>query len=350
MLRELKIENSIINEASKPFVIAEIGHNHQGSIDLCKKIIEAAAKAGADAVKLQKRNNKAQFTKKAYANSYNSENSFGKTYGEHREFLEFDKDQYVELINFSKKLGLIFISTAFDIPSLEFLIDVKVSAIKIASGDIVNHPLLLEASKANLPLIISTGASTFEEIDMAYKLISPQIKNFAFLQCTSSYPAKYQELNIRVITNLQEKYPETIIGFSSHENGISAPIAAYALGARIFEKHFTTDRTMKGTDQIFSLSPIGLEKLCRDLERMYYALGDGEKVVFESEKNPMKKQRKSLVASKFLAKGTKIKSSDIAYKVPNEGLLPYQVDLVMGKELLIDLDQDEYFKLEYLKN
>lgn len=350
MIRELRIENLIINEANKPFVIAEIGHNHQGSIDLCKKIIEAAEKAGASAVKLQKRNNKAQFTRKAYTNSYNSENSFGKTYGEHREFLEFDKEQYLELIDFSKKLGLVFISTAFDVPSLEFLIDVEVSAIKIASGDLVNHPLLFEASKSDLPLIISTGASTLEEIDMAYEIVSHQSKNFAFLQCTSSYPAKYEELNIRVIKTLQEKYPETIIGFSSHENGISAPIAAYALGARIIEKHFTTDRTMKGTDQIFSLSPTGLEKLCRDLERMYFALGDGVKAVFESEKNPMKKQRKSLVASKALEKGTIIKSSDIAYKVPNEGLLPYQIDLVLGKELLIDLDEDEYFKIEYLKN
>ena len=287
--------------------------------------------------------------KKTYNNAYNSENSFGKTYGEHREFLEFNKAQYLDLISFSKKLGLVFISTAFDIPSLEFLLDVEVSAIKIASGDIVNHPLLLEASKCNKPLIISTGASTLTEIDMAFNVIAPNCSSFAFLQCTSSYPAKYEELNIRVISTLREKYPETVIGFSSHENGISAPIAAYTLGARIIEKHFTTDRTMKGTDQIFSLSPTGLEKLCRDLKRIYISLGNGNKTVFKSEINPMKKQRKSIVAAKFLKKGTIIKSTDLNFKVPNEGLLPYQTNLILGKTLICDIEEDDYITIESIE-
>lgn len=350
MIRELKIENITIKDDSKAFVIAEIGHNHQGSLDLCKEIITAASSAGASAVKLQKRNNKVQFTKKAYNNPYNSENSFGKTYGEHREFLEFNEKQYLDLIDFSKKLGMVFISTAFDIESLYFLIDVGVSAIKIASGDIVNHPLLEKASKCNLPLIISTGASTLEEVNMAYNLLIKNTSNFSFLQCTSSYPAKYEELNIKVIKTLRNKFPSTVIGFSSHENGISAPVSAFTLGARIIEKHFTTDRTMKGTDQIFSLSPAGFEKLCRDLNRMYVALGNGEKMIFDSEIKPMKKQRKSIVASKFLKKGTLLKKEHLAYKVPNEGLLPYQSNLVLGKKLLNDLEEDEYITLDILDN
>lgn len=347
--RQLKIGNFSINQSSPVFTIAEIGHNHQGSLDLCKKMFDAAAFCGATAVKLQKRSNRDQFVKSYYNASYNSENSFGKTYGEHREFLEFDKVQYKELQQYAESKGLIFFSTAFDFASVDFLQDLDIDCIKIASGDCVNLPLLEYASQTEIPLIVSTGATTMEEIKETHALLRRGKSDFALLQCTSGYPAKYSEINLNVIPEMLRIFPDTIIGLSSHENGISVPIAAVALGARIIEKHFTIDRTLKGTDQAFSLSPSGMSKMCRDIDRTLEALGNGNKIVFDSELKPMEKQRKSLVALSNLKKGHVLTSEDIGLKCPNNGLPPSKFNSLIGKILLEDIAEDEYFVEDNLK-
>ena len=346
MDRQISFQGISVDDQSLPFIIAEIGHNHQGSVELCKTIIDAAIDAGASAVKLQKRSNKHQFTSKAYNSVYNSENSYGATYGEHREKLEFGRDEYIELKKYCANKGVVFFSTAFDIPSLEFLADLEMPIIKIASGDIVNIPLLREVSQTGIPIIASTGASDFEEVCLAHSVLSSGKSEFALLQCTSGYPAKYEELNINVITQYRNAFPNTVIGFSSHENGIVAPVAAYVMGARIIEKHFTVDRTMKGTDQAFSLSPSGMAQMCKDLSRIHKSFGDTEKKVLSSELVAMKKQRKSIVAAKNLTKGTVIEISDLALKVPDEGLKPYLIDDLIGKTLQVDLLEDDYVKME----
>lgn len=347
-MRQLLIKNCKISDKSEPFIIAEIGNNHQGNLELCKKMFRAASIAGATAVKLQKRDNRSLFTSAAFNKVYNSENSFGETYGIHREALEFGKDEYICLQEFADELGLIFFSTAFDENSLDFLVDIKTPAIKIASGDLVNHPLLKLASSTGIPLIVSTGASTLEEVKSSYNILKVGNSPFAILQCTSGYPSKYDELNISVIEQYRQNFPDTVIGFSSHENGISAPIAAYALGARIIEKHFTTDRTLKGTDQAFSLSTSGLERLCRDLKRIRLAMGDGHKTVYESEIQPMKKQRKSIVAATDLSAGTILSADHLSLKIPNEGLLPYEIDLVLGKQLKVDIAADTFITFDHI--
>jgi sialic acid synthase len=288
-LREIIIDGRQIDEESEAYVIAEIGHNHQGDLQLCKAMITAAKEAGADAVKLQKRDNKTLYTEEFYNSPYNSENAYGATYGLHREALEFNRTQYVILQDHAEKLGITFFATAFDIPSADFLADLDVPAIKIASGDLKNHALLEYVANLEVPIILSTGGGTMEDCITADEICQPD----AILQCTSGYPARHEELNIAVIDTFLDVFPDALIGFSDHSNGIAMAPIAYALGARIIEKHFTLDRTLKGTDQPFSLEPAGLRKMVRDLRRTRLALGDGIKRLYDSEVAPLAKQWKN---------------------------------------------------------
>jgi sialic acid synthase len=288
-LRELVIDGTRIADDTDAYVIAEIGHNHQGNLDLCKRMFQAAKDAGCNAVKLQKRDNKTLYSPEFYNSPYNSENSFGATYGEHREALEFGYDQYCDLRDYSEQLGISFFATAFDVFSADFLNSLGVPAFKIASGDLTNVDLLNHVSQFKAPLIISTGGGTMKEVGRAYDLCHPG----AIMQCTSGYPASYKELNLSVIETFHYAFPKSVIGFSDHSNGISMAPIAYALGARIFEKHFTLDRTMKGTDQAMSLEPSGMRKMVRDLKRARLALGDGIKRRYQSEAIPLAKQWKN---------------------------------------------------------
>jgi sialic acid synthase len=289
-VRELVIDGTRIADDTECYVIAEIGHNHQGSVAKCKDLFEAAKWAGANAVKLQKRHNKTLYTEEFYNSPYNSENAFGPTYGEHREALEFDWAQYQLLKAYAEAIGLTFFATAFDHASLQFLTDLEVPAIKIASGDLTNLKLIKAASETGIPIILSTGGGGIcDVVEADHQLFY----NHAILQCTSGYPAKYEELNLEVIDTYRATFPDVTIGFSDHSNGISMATLAFAKGARIIEKHFTLDRTMKGTDQAFSLEPAGLKKMCRDLKRARSALGDGTKKVLPSELAPLAKQWKN---------------------------------------------------------
>lgn len=290
-MRELFIDGKRIADDEDCYVIAEIGHNHGGSLDKCKELFDAAKWAGADAVKLQKRDNKTLFTKEMYDSPYNSENAFGKTYGAHREALEFGKQEYLALQRHADLIGITFFATAFDLPSAEFLIDLDMPAYKVASGDLTYLPLLTRLARTGKPIILSTGGGTAEDAKRAHSALGGC--PCAVLQCTSGYPAKFNELNLGVITEFRSLFPDTVIGYSGHDNGIAMGVVAYALGARIIEKHFTLDRASKGTDHAFSLEPAGLRKLVRDLERTHDALGDGVKRVFASELAPLAKMRKN---------------------------------------------------------
>jgi sialic acid synthase len=288
-MRELVIDGKLINEDSDCYIIAEIGHNHQGDLQLCKQMFLAAKEAGADAVKLQKRDNRSLYSEDFYNSPYNSENAFGPTYGAHREALEFDRTQYIILQEYAATLGITFFATAFDIPSADFLAELEMPAIKIASGDLKNHTLLEYVSNLDIPIILSTGGGTMEDCIAADEICQPD----AILQCTSGYPARHEELNIAVIDTFLDTFPDAVVGFSDHSNGIAMSTIAYTLGARIIEKHFTLDRTLKGTDQPFSLEPAGLRKMVRDLRRTRLALGDGVKRLYDSEMAPLAKQWKN---------------------------------------------------------
>ena len=339
--RSLTIQDVSISDESRCFVIAEIGHNHQGNVDTAKKMIKAAVDAGASAVKLQKRDNRSLFTSAYYDRPYNSENSFGDTYGEHREFLEFNHDQYKELQDYSNELRTIFFATAFDFKSADFLQDLNVPAFKVASGDLKNLPLINYLADIGKPLIISTGGGTQEDIDRVVESLESKNAQYSILQCTAGYPPAWNELNLGVITTLRNKYPNPVIGFSSHDNGIAMSVAAYALGARIVEKHFTLNRTFKGTDHAFSLEPQGLGKLVRDLDRLHIALGDVIKNQYQSEFDPLQKMGKKIVASKALAKGTVLSALDFEFKSPGDGLPPWMIQNIVGKTLTRNLNYED---------
>lgn len=289
----IQIAERRIADDADCYVIAEIGHNHQGSVETCKALFLAAKQCGADAVKLQKRDNRTLFTRDMYDAPYVSENSYGATYGEHREALEFGWTEYGELQVYAKEIGITFFATAFDEVSAEFLADLDMPAFKIASGDLTCLPLLRKVARYGKPVILSTGGGTMDDVRAAVRALGDC--PHAILQCTSGYPASFEELNLNVIKTYREAFPGTVIGLSSHDNGIAMAPVAYALGARIIEKHFTLDRTWKGTDQAFSLEPVGLKKMVRDLKRVKAALGDGIKCVYPSEQAPMSKMRKVLI-------------------------------------------------------
>ena len=329
------------------YVIAEIGHNHQGSLDKARELFREAKLAGAHAVKLQKRDNRGLYTRAAYNKPYDNENSFGATYGEHREFLEFGLEEYRALEAYAAELGIDFFATAFDLASADFLGELGVPAFKIASGDITSTPLLEHVARFGRPVIISTGGACFEDVQRAYDAIMPINPRLAILQCTAGYPAAFEELDLRVIELYRERFPGAVIGYSGHDNGIAMAVAAYVLGARVVEKHFTLNRAMKGTDHAFSLEPVGLRKLVRDLERTHKALGDGQKV-FESERSPIVKMGKSLVIARDLPAGHVLRPNDIVMKSPGGGIPPYELRKVIGRTTLKALYEDDFLSFEVL--
>lgn len=311
-------------------------------------MFKAAKEAGVDAVKLQKRHNKHLYTRKYYETPYNSESAFGNTYGLHREALEFGKKQYQELQEYAHHLGLIFFATPFDMHSVDFLENLEMPLYKIASGDLTNLPLLKHVAATGNPILLSTGGGSLDDVRRAVEAVLSLNKNLAVLQCTASYPSDFSELDLSVISLYRREFPAQVIGFSAHDNGIAMSVAAYVLGARIIEKHFTLNRVMKGTDHAFSIEPLGMKKLVRDLRRVRMAMGDGRKKIYQSEKNAIFKMGKHIVAAKNLNKGQLIKKGDLAFKSPAEGLPPYQADILYGKKLKVKLDKDTAFKLAYV--
>jgi N-acetylneuraminate synthase/sialic acid synthase len=334
MSAHLNIGGFDIHDGSDCYVIAEIGHNHQGSLEQAKAMVTMAKDCGANAVKVQKRSNRALYTREFFDQPYDNEFSFGKTYGEHREALELDRNAYVELQRYARELGMTFFATPFDIESADFLAELDMPAYKISSADLLNTPLLRHVAGLGKPMLLSTGGATVEDIDRAVQTVRPVNKQLCILQCTAAYPCETEDLNLQVITTLRERYPEFVVGLSDHQNGISMALVAYMLGARVIEKHFTLNHAWKGTDHAFSLMPEGLRKLVRDLQRVPVALGDGVKRPLPVEAKPLEKMRKKLVAARDLELGHVLSEEDIAIKSPADGgLPPYELERLVGRRL-----------------
>ena len=346
MTRELTIDGHRIADDTDCYVIAEIGHNHQGDLDKARQLFLRAKECGVHAVKLQKRDNRALYTAAMYARPYENENSFGRTYGEHREFLEFGRDEYVELQRYARELGLTFFATAFDVESADFLQDLDMPAFKLASGDLRNLPLLRHVAAFQKPVIISSGGATLDDVERAhdeFRAINPQL---CILQCTASYPTEPEEMNLRVIETFRARFPSTVIGLSDHYNGIAMSTVAYMVGGRVIEKHFTLNHTWKGTDHALSLEPIGMQKMIRDLHRVRIALGDGVKRVLPVEAGAIGKMGKKIVAARALAAGHLITEADVAIKSPGDGLPPTELDRIVGRRLLGPVPADGDITLE----
>jgi sialic acid synthase len=328
------------------YVIAEIGQNHEGDVQKCKDLFDAAKAAGAQSVKLQKRDNRSLYTKAYYNEPYNSENAYAPTYGAHREMLEFDRDEWIELRDYSKKIGITLFSTAWDYKSADFLEDLDMPCFKIASGDLKTIPLIKYIAQFGKPMFISTGGATLQDVRRTYEAIYPINQQISIMQCTSGYPPTFEELNIKVIETYRKEFPDIPIGFSSHDSGIAMALIGYMCGARVLEKHITLNRAWKGTDQAFSLEPNGLRRLIRDLQRARIALGDGVKTTYPSEIAPLIKMGKKLVAAKDLPAGHTVTEADIALKSPGDGIAPYFQDVFVGKKLTTALAEDERFSFE----
>jgi sialic acid synthase len=334
MSRRLTIDGVEIHDAGDCYVIAEIGHNHQGSVEQAKAMLTVAKDCGANAVKLQKRANRTLYTREFFDQPYDNEFSFGSTYGEHREALELGGDDYVELQRYAREIGITFFATPFDFESADFLAELDTPAFKIASADLVNTPLLRHVAAFGKPILLSTGGATLDDVDRALAVVLPLNDQVCVLQCTAAYPCETEDLNLQVITMLRERYPDLVIGLSDHQNGISMALVAYMLGARVIEKHFTLNHAWKGTDHAFSLMPEGLRKLVRDLRRVPVALGDGVKRPLPVEANPLEKMGKKLVAARDLEQGHVLAARDIAIKSPADGgLPPYELDRLVGRRL-----------------
>jgi N-acetylneuraminate synthase/sialic acid synthase len=340
-MRQLSIAPHVINDDSDCYLIAEIGHNHQGNLETAKELFRAAKECGAHAAKLQKRDNRSLFTREMYDKPYENENSFGSTYGEHREALEFGPKEYRDLQRYAAEIGITFFATAFDFRSADLLAELEMPAFKIASGDLTNVPLLKHIARFQKPMVLSTGGGMMIDVQRAYEEIMPINRQLCIMQCTAGYPPAFEQLNLNVIKTFREQFPDIVIGLSSHDSGIAMALAGYILGARVIEKHFTLNRAMKGTDHAFSLERSGLRRLARDLQRARIALGDGVKKTYDSEKAPLYKMAKKLVMARSVPAGHVLTAEDLAIKSPNDGLPPYELDRLLGRVTLRPLKEDE---------
>jgi N-acetylneuraminate synthase/sialic acid synthase len=347
-MKTINFGRSTISTKGPCYVIAEIGHNHQGNLETALKMIKVAASYGVNAVKFQKRDNKTLYTKSLYNKPYDHENSFGATYGEHREYLEFGRDEYVELKKYAEENGVEFMCTAFDFKSVDFLEELGVTCYKTASGDITNTPLLTYIAKLGKPMFVSTGAADLDEVRIAYETIFKYNDKLCLMHCTAGYPTEYHDLNLRVIETFKKEFPEAIIGYSGHDNGILVPVIAYIIGATVVEKHFTLNHSWKGTDHKFSLEPEGLRKQIRDLRRVDISLGEGKKLFWDFEKDARTKMGKGIYTSRPLQAGSVITWEDICIKSPANGTPPYFIDKIINKKLRIDLEEEATISLEYL--
>jgi sialic acid synthase len=332
-MRTLTIGDHTISDSTDAYVIAEIGHNHGGDLGAAEELVRQAAKAGASAAKLQKRDNKTLYTTAMYNEPYTGPNSFGPTYGRHREALEFGHKEYAHLAKVAAREGIDFIATAFDFASVDFLADLGVPAIKIASADLTNTPLLSYAAKAGKPLIVSTGGADMSDVRRAADTILPLNSDLAVLQCTAIYPAAASDLNLSVIQAYREQFPTAVAGFSGHDDGPELSMVAYALGARVIEKHFTLDRTRPGNDHHFSLEPAQLAELVDGLRRTRESLGSPVKRMHPAEAPALRKMGKKLVAARDLPAGHLLTEDDIAIKSPGDGVLPYRINEFLGRAL-----------------
>ena len=285
--REAKIGNKIVGDNYPVFVIAEIGINHNGDLDIAKKLIDIARSAGCDAVKFQKRTVEVVYTKEELERQ--RENPFGTTNGDLKRGLEFGETEYREIDRYCKEKNILWFASPWDAESVDFLEKFDVPCYKVASASLTDEALLRHIKSKGKPVILSTGMSTVEQIKHAVEVLGED--NLILLHCTSTYPSKPEELNLRVIPWMKENFT-CPIGYSGHETGVIQSVMAVLLGACVIERHITLDRAMWGSDQAASLEPSGLDRMVRDIRLIPVSLGDGKKIVLESEKPILEKLRK----------------------------------------------------------
>jgi len=331
------------------YIIAEIGANHNGDMQLAKEMILSAKQSGADCVKFQSWTPESLVSKEEYDKNQVYTDSKKKHFGSLKEMVEkyaLSRDNHFELKEYCNKINIDFSSSPFSNGEIDLLVELDVPFIKIASMDINNIPLLRYAAQTQKPMIASTGMAELSEIDKAIKVIESEGNtNITLLHCISIYPPKFEDIHLRNIKMLKQTfgYP---VGFSDHSIGVEIPLAAAALGATIIEKHFTTDKDLPGWDHLISADPKELTAICSGTRAIEKSLGSYQRVVSQDELNKRAKFRRSIVVNKDLPKGHVIKESDLLYKRPGTGIPPNEIDVVLGRTLNNVVEKDTLLNLD----
>ena len=333
----------------KTLIIAEAGVNHNGDFALAKQLVDEAKKAGADIVKFQTCIAENVISRYADKAEYQK-----KTTGEADSQLEMVRklmltyDEYGLLKKYCDELGIIFLSTAFDLPSVDYLHSIGMKMWKIPSGEITNLPLLIKIAKLHEPIIMSTGMSNLDEVKDAVKVLKDNgATDITLLHCTTEYPAPYEDVNLEAMKTLSDTF-NVKVGYSDHTQGIEIPIAAVAKGAKVIEKHFTLDRNMEGPDHKASLEPNELKQMVDSIRNVEKAIGDGIKKVSPSELKNQGIARKSIVASTKINKGDIFSEDNITTKRPGTGINPMAWFDILGKKAKHDYEEDYLIEMDEL--
>lgn len=333
--------------SNSTFIIAEIGVNHNGDVNLAKKMIKSASECGVDAVKFQTFKSEDLVTENAKTADYQQKNTNENSQLEMLKKLELSFEDFRELKDYALKHDVMFISSPFDINSVDLLEKLDVPLYKLGSGELINFELIDYVQKTDKPIIISTGMATLDEIRETYDFIRNK-DNLIMLHCITGYPTEFSEANLNFIKTLQDEF-DVPIGFSDHSPGIELPIAAVALGACVVEKHFTLDKTLEGPDHKASLNPKEFKAMVDAIRNVEIAMGDGVRRFSENELEIKKVARKSIILNENISKGTVIKRSILAIKRPGTGIAPKYIDKVIGKKVNKDLKVNSVLKWEYLE-
>jgi N,N'-diacetyllegionaminate synthase len=347
-MKSVKIGNRTVGDGEAVFVIAEAGVNHNGSLEMAKNLVDAAKDAGADAVKFQAYKTERLVTKEAQKAEY--QKKVGKSNSQYGllKKLELGESEIRELFQYSQKKGIIFMASAFDVESVELLDQIGVSAFKVASGEITNFPLLECIAEKRKPVIISTGMSSLGEIEAAVNVFTSKgCQDIILLHCVTSYPAKFENLDLKRIAFLRQHF-DFQIGFSDHTIGTVIPVAAVSLGAVLIEKHLTLDKCLDGPDHSASLEPSEFKQMVNDIRVTEKALVETTERSVEEEEIK-KLVRKSIVAKVFITKGTMISEGLLDFKRPGTGISPQFLHKVVGKQAKSDIAADELVTLDKLE-
>lgn len=340
-----------MNDPQSTYIIGEIGQNHNGSVDIAKLIVDLVARPvrdeasdldlrPMDAVKLTKRDLKEELAAEQMNRPYNSPHSFGRTYGEHRAFLELSDEEHLEVFRHAKSHGLDFVETLCSPGCMSLLKLFTPDRLKVASRDLTNLPLLEAMAETRIPIILSTGMAGKKELDEALDVITRHHSDISILHCVSQYPTRPDNLNLRTITYLLKHYPQYTIGFSDHTIGIAAPAVAVGMGAKIIEKHITIDRHMKGTDQQGSLGPDGVNRMVRDIRVAERWMGREDLYIDKAVEAAKVKLERSIATRRALPEGHIISEEDIHLLSPGDGFKWSARGEVIGKRLRKALDAD----------
>jgi len=350
---KIQLNKKSVYNFSEPYIIAEIGSNHNGDMKLAKKLIDSAKKCGVDAVKFQSWNPNSLIAQEEYSRNQTYDDSDGgkKHFGSLREMVEkyyLRKEQHYELKEYCDNIGIDFCSTPFSNEEVDLLIDLDIPFIKVASMDINNIELLKYIASKKKPVVLSTGMATMCEIERAIKTIEIEGNTeIIILHCVSIYPPDYKDINLRNITMLQHMF-DYPVGFSDHTIGTSIPLASVALGSAVIEKHFTLDKDLPGWDHAVSADPRELEEIVRESKNITMALGKYKRFISLAEEEKKAKFRRSIVSTRKLVKGKIIQIDDITFKRPGIGIQLEEKKYVIGRTLKRDINEDELIKWDDL--